>query len=146
MAPDLAELPRRLELVQGNLDLIITNCDAVLRQLAALAVALQALADAIAVAPTPEETQSLIRRLDTVKSTLGLLDPAGATGVDIRALQDLAANLLTQSWVLQAPVQQAGQLRQDIGQAHETLPRAGKSDPDRDNAQATGPAPPRRGR
>jgi hypothetical protein len=121
VAPDLAALQQRVELVQSNLDLIITNCDTVLRQLAALEVTLQSLAAAIAVAPTPEETQSLIRRLETVKSTLGLLDQAGVTGIDIPALQALADNLLTQAWALQAPVQQAEQLRQDISQAQETL-------------------------
>ncbi len=118
---DLADLGRRLDLVQSNLDLIITNCDTVLKQLAALEVTLKALADAIAVAPTPEETQSLIRRLETVKSNLGLLAQAGVTGVDIPALQALADNLLTQARALQAPAQEAGQLRQDIGKAQEAL-------------------------
>ena len=118
---DLADLYRRMELVQSNLDLIITNCDTVLRQLAALEVVVKALADAMTSAPTPEEILSLIRRLDTVKSNLGLLAQAGVTGVDIPALQALADNLLTQARALQAPVQQSGQLQQDIGQAQESL-------------------------
>jgi len=121
VAPDLAALQRRVELVQSNLDLIITNCDTLLRQLAALEVALQALADAVAVAPTLEETQSLIRRLDTVKSTLRLLAQAGVTGVDIPTLQALADNLLARAWALQPSVQQADQLQQDINKAQEAL-------------------------
>ena len=119
--PDTADLRRRLDLVQNNLDLIITNCDTALKQLAALEVALQALADAIVVAPAPEETQSLIRRLDTVKSTLELLAKAGVTGVNIPALQTLAENLLTQAWALMPSTQQADQLRLDIGTAQESL-------------------------
>ncbi len=119
--PDKADLQKRIDQVQSDLDLIISQCDAALRQIAALDVALKGLADAMAVAPSTEEVQSLIRRIQAIQTNLQLLTKAGAGGLDIPALQAQAAKLLAQAQALQAPSQQAGQLQQGIAQAQTTL-------------------------
>jgi hypothetical protein len=118
---DLADLKKKLSVVQADLDLIITHCDTVLKQLAALEIVFTGLNDAIAVAPTPEEAQSLIRRLNSFTSSLRSLSQAGISGIDIAALQAQANALLTRSQALLAPSQEAGQIRQEISQAQADL-------------------------
>lgn len=118
---DKADLQKRIDQVQSDLDLIVAQCDAVLRQLAALDAALKGLADAMAVAPGTEEVQSLIRRIEAIQTNLRLLAQAGAGGLDTLALQALADKLLAQAQALQAPSQQASQLGQGLAQAQATL-------------------------
>lgn len=119
--PDQADFRKRIDQVQSDLDLIIAQCDATLKQLAALDAALKGLADTIAVAPNTDEVQSLIRRVQAVQTNLQLLAQTGAAGLDIPALQAQAARLLAQAQALLAPSQQAGQLQQGIAQAQATL-------------------------